>query len=185
MFPPRYKLTSESDAIVARRITFFGRSKESSSGPLDRVDHCDKLGSGHEIALELHSKQVQPHASRQNQAIQGNANASSRRSGKDCIPKLELGNEKMPAHGPTPSQLSLYEFSVAKPDLLVSDGSSGNGRTELHPKFRPTRSGFLHRRWAFRLYTQERSVAKRPSTATRKPRARSLLPNAHSDAEAK
>lgn len=33
--------------------------------------------------------------------------------------------------------------TVVISDLLVSDGSSGNGRARLHSKLRPTRSGFL------------------------------------------
>lgn len=103
MFSPRYQYISNINALMARRVTFFGRSKESNSGPLDRADLCVQFEFGHERALGLRSTQPMRFV----------------------------------------ALTASYDFSVVRPNLLVSD-VSGTGTAEPLSGFRRTLSDFLH-----------------------------------------
>lgn len=121
MFSPRYKRISESDVLVARRITFFERPRKSNSGPLDQVDPCKKTGSGRERAL----------GPRSTQSMRFAALTTSHLAFESFqVTTAMIGTARMLP-------------SVARSGLLVSVGSSGKGSVELPSNFRPTRSGFL------------------------------------------
>ena len=166
MFSPRYQRTSNIDAFMARRVTFFERPKKVTkeirpdaattpallavSGGRSKTHPCANDRRARSLARPcgpFPETAAMLDAARGGASIPQSDFAVSSGSGKKTAEprsafhptRRDVGCNR--EAGCTERQKS--RKTVARSGLLVSDGSSGNGRARLQSKLHPTRSGFL------------------------------------------